>query len=68
MIDIIFPIELIIFSFGNSLARIHNHMTKALHLDVKYQKIPFEDPNTWPNLGHSNLLTLDERKEILFQT
>jgi hypothetical protein len=33
-------------------------MTKALDLVVKYQKIPFEDPKyTWPNLGHTSLLT-----------
>jgi hypothetical protein len=45
------------FSFGNSLAWIHNHRTKGLHLAMKYQKTPFEYPNTCPNLGHSNLLT-----------
>jgi hypothetical protein len=32
-------------------------MTKGWHLAMKYQKTPFEDPNTCPNLGHSNLLT-----------
>jgi hypothetical protein len=35
------------FSFGNSLvAWIQNHMTKALHLIMKYRKVPFEAPNT----------------------
>jgi hypothetical protein len=35
------------FSFGNSLVTwIQNHMTKALHLTMKYQKVPFEAPNT----------------------
>ncbi len=58
------------FSFGNSLAWIQNHMTKALHLVVKYQKIPSEDPKyltkfmtfklayTWPKKGNfvSNMM------------
>jgi len=35
-------------------------MTKALDLTMKYQKLPFEDPNTWPNLEHDGVAFWEE--------